>query len=270
MVDQDLQNFYNDRRKRGLSDKIIFNELEASGWSKEGLQERIAAAKFVFEKSPTADFMADGSTIEYDITQQHKQKVYMHILYACFSVVAFVFFTIQESHDWLVVGINIAAFTSAGVFFIVKNIVKVRSYPQRIRYDSQGLTILKPPGQIQRWTTFTGFRALEQGLTEEDMHDHPVTFSFFSFKKIKPPTRPVLQLYRIKHWVGLQSKALAYTLPLPPGREASVVALVSKYLPALSSNDATNGTSLAWKIFTIGMGFLALFLIGAIILVLVY
>lgn len=268
MPDQDLQSFYNDRRRRGLSDQIIFNELEASGWPKEGLQERLAAARQAYEKLPTAEYMADGDAIAYDVPQFMKARGITRFLYAGASIAVYVYFTLQETHDWLVASITLGIFAVIVLVTTGRHWLKQREQVRRIRFDSQGFTIQQPAGQLQAWTSFVGYRAGHRNLNEDEQQPPPTAVSLFTFWKVKPPTRPILQLYWVRRWVGMKSKELAYTLPLPPGREAAVVALVSKYLPPLSSNETSNATALGWKIFIFGMGFIALFLIGAIILVL--
>ena len=268
MPETDVQAFYNDRRRRGLSDQVIFNELEASGWAKEGLQERIAAAGRAYERLPTAEFMDDGQAIAYDVPQSTKAQGITRYLYAGVSIAVYVYITFQETHDWLVISMTLGIFL---VIYLVtggRRWMRQRGRERRIRFDSQGLTIEQPAGQLQTWASFDGYQTGKRELTEDEQQHQPTLLSFFGMQKVKPQTRPVIRFYRTQRWVGVKGKVLAYTLPLPPGREAGIVELVSKYLPQLLSSEVTNGTLVAWKIFTFGLGFIVLFLIGAVLLVL--
>jgi len=268
MAEQEIQQFYNDRRQRGLSDKIIFNELEGAGWPKEGLQERIAAARTAYERLSNADFMSDGAAVEYSIPQLPRKKGFIRAIVSLGIFLVYVFYTYQEVRNWIVFSVTIIIFSVVTAVAFVPYWVKARMQPRRIRFDSQGITILEPLGRLHPWSTLMGYWAGQKQLTADEEPDKPLSAPIFSLWKQKPTTRPVIRFYKNQIWMGVKSKELMYTLPLPPGREAEIVNFIRQYTPELIGTSAPASYGFTWKLFIVGLVIVFLFLIWAIIIML--
>jgi hypothetical protein len=61
----DVQQFYDDRRNRKMTDAMIVNELEASGWSIEVAKAAVAKAQAAYQPPVDTTFVKTSDTIEY-------------------------------------------------------------------------------------------------------------------------------------------------------------------------------------------------------------
>ncbi len=268
MPDQALQNFYNDRRKRGLSDRIIYNELEASGWSKDGLQELVDQARAGYESQPNPDFFSDGTVLEYAIPKQPKPKHYGRIATAIGTVILYGVFGWQETHDWIIIIPILFVFGAIAFLSLFTFFVKWSDGPRRIRLDGEGVTIVDPPGRTHRWTEFVGYQTGQRQIPAEEQADQEMTGPIFTLWKQKIPTRPVIKLYATTKWLGMKSTAPSLTLPLPPGKEASIQAFVQAHVQAIPGKPPSATFAFSWKVFVFGIAAIFFLLIVAIIIVL--
>ena len=239
MVDPATQSFYADRRDRGMTDAMIANELEASGWNFAEAKRAVADARGAYVRKPVAGTAVSEDYIEYDVPQEfHKQARWKFIIGIIFVIPVFFLEVYTEN---LSTGFSMYTLTFAACTLVVVGIFGwfgvTRKTPRRIQLSKGGYTILQPKSGFQPWSKYASYHF---GLPEAKQ----TWFSrFFQMSPLLPDAPMVVLQPKKSRWTRSRDQ-VAVQLPYPPQERQAVEAFLQKFFPMVPTQKSAK---LGWQ-----------------------
>lgn len=241
MPERNIQQYYTDRRERGMTDAMIANEMEASGWALGDAQAAVQEARGLYAPSLTRGFVQTQEAVEYDVPVEYHQhsrwRNIVGLVYLGSTVVALLFLDLFENSFTLIVVVPTIIILCFGIVLIWK--VNNRLQPRRIRIDAQGVTILVPHLTHYPWSryesfTFDGHRQHGALPRRDELPLPVVTLPMFA-----------LHIRGKQGWITDRERR-EDEFPYPPLQRERLETFMKQYLP-LRVGPRPHISNMSWK-----------------------
>ncbi len=222
-----------------MTDAMIVNELEASGWKLADAQTAVEQSRTSFVPKPTPGFAQAAGVVEYDVPQEyHQQSRKKFIIGLIFAVPIIVLevFTEDPSTGFSLYSLSLAVCIL--VFFSILGWFGLKRHtPRRIRLDKDGYTVLQPKGKLHPWTQYKSYHF---GFPEAKS----TWLKRFTQTSSLLPEAPTLVLQpKPSMWVRA-SEQESVQLPYPPQERKALEELLKQFFPVAS---AQKPAKLGWR-----------------------
>lgn len=227
MLDERTKKFYTDRRERGMTDAMIVNELEASGWNLADAQDAVRVAAQEFVPRTAVSFQQSGDTLSYEVPAEYIRAARakgvtivaaLWLLYAAYIAVD----AISNGMSVLVVLLSVGI-PVAGTWFFWN--LQTAWVPRSITIDAAGIHLLSGSRKkVFPWSAFEGYSVGSPKLS--------TTTHGGQLIPLPQSESAVISLYLRKKQNAFTSEHQRYhTLPFPPQHAAAVAASIHRFLP---------------------------------------
>ena len=226
MPEHNIQTYYVDRRERGMTDAMIANEMEASGWTLKDAQEAVQEARDLYVPTATSGFVQTQESVEYDVPPEYLQhsrmQGYYWILFMSFLTIGLVLADYVEYGFSFFVLLPLFLISGLSMVFIWK--MNTAWQPRRIRIDAQGITVLVPHFKHIPWSHYESF-------SFNDLR-HRGIFPRPDEPPLPIPSAPMIDLHiRGKQgWINDRERR-EDGLPYPPLQRERLETFMQQYLP---------------------------------------